>query len=37
LGLPNRTDVARLALFLSSIDAARITGQVISINGGLNT
>jgi 3-oxoacyl-[acyl-carrier protein] reductase len=37
LGLPSRTDVARLALFLSSDDAARITGQVISINGGLNT
>ena len=36
LGLPNRTDVARLALFLSSADAARITGQIISINGGLN-
>lgn len=37
LGLPNRTDVAQLALFLSSAEAARITGQVISINGGLNT
>jgi len=37
LGLPSRTDVAKLALFLSSNDAARITGQVISINGGLNT
>ncbi|MFT3930276.1 MAG: SDR family oxidoreductase [Spongiibacteraceae bacterium] len=36
LGLPNRSDVARLALFLSSADAARITGQIISINGGLN-
>lgn len=37
LGLPDRVDVARLALFLASVDAARITGQVISINGGLNT
>lgn len=37
LGLPTRADVARLALFLCSQDAARITGQVISINGGLNT
>jgi len=37
LGLPSRTDVAKLALFLSSADAARITGQIISINGGLNT
>lgn len=37
LGLPNRIDIARLVLFLSSADAARITGQVISINGGLNT
>lgn len=36
LGLPTRTDVARLALFLCGPDAARITGQVISINGGLN-
>lgn len=37
LGLPTRTDVARLALFLCGTDAARITGQIISINGGLNT
>lgn len=37
LGLPTQIDVARLALFLSGADAARITGQVISINGGLNS
>jgi len=37
LGLPSRTDVAQLALFLASATATRITGQVISINGGLNT
>jgi NAD(P)-dependent dehydrogenase (short-subunit alcohol dehydrogenase family) len=37
LGLPNRIDIARLVLFLASADAARITGQVISVNGGLNT
>lgn len=36
LGLPNALDVARLALFLCGPDSARITGQVISINGGLN-
>lgn len=36
LGLPTRTDVARLGLFLCGPDSARITGQVISINGGLN-
>jgi NAD(P)-dependent dehydrogenase (short-subunit alcohol dehydrogenase family) len=37
LGLPSRADVARLILFLSGADSARITGQIISINGGLNT
>lgn len=37
LGLPTRADIARLALFLCGPDSARITGQIISINGGLNT
>ena len=36
LGLPTPADIAPLALFLCSPGAARITGQVISINGGLN-
>jgi|KBSSwiStaDraftv2_1062776.scaffolds.fasta_scaffold25205_4 NAD(P)-dependent dehydrogenase (short-subunit alcohol dehydrogenase family) len=36
LGLPTPADVAPLAAFLCSDDAARITGQVISINGGLS-
>ncbi len=36
LGLPNPADIAPLALFLCSPGAAKITGQVISINGGLS-
>jgi NAD(P)-dependent dehydrogenase (short-subunit alcohol dehydrogenase family) len=36
LGLPSAADVAPLALFLCSDGARRITGQVISVNGGLN-
>jgi NAD(P)-dependent dehydrogenase (short-subunit alcohol dehydrogenase family) len=37
LGLPQATDIAPMAVFLCGPGAARITGQVISINGGLNT
>lgn len=36
LGLPTPKDIAPLALFLCGPDAAKITGQVISVNGGLN-
>ena len=36
LGLPTPADIAPMALFLCGAGAARITGQVISINGGLN-
>jgi 3-oxoacyl-[acyl-carrier protein] reductase len=36
LGLPTPRDIAPLALFLCGPGAARITGQVISVNGGLN-
>lgn len=36
LGLPTAEDIAPLALFLCSDGARRITGQVISVNGGLN-
>ncbi|MGH6747417.1 SDR family NAD(P)-dependent oxidoreductase [Novosphingobium sp.] len=36
LGLPTADDIAPLALFLCSDGAAKITGQVISVNGGLN-
>jgi 3-oxoacyl-[acyl-carrier protein] reductase len=36
LGLPKASDVASLALFLCGSGSAKITGQVISINGGLN-
>jgi 3-oxoacyl-[acyl-carrier protein] reductase len=36
LGLPTPADIAPMALFLCSPGAAKITGQVISINGGLN-
>lgn len=36
LGLPTPGDIAPLALFLCSPGASKITGQVISINGGLN-
>lgn len=36
LGLPSAADIAPMAVFLCSDDARKITGQVISINGGLN-
>jgi 3-oxoacyl-[acyl-carrier protein] reductase len=36
LGLPSPADIAPLALFLCGPGATRITGQVISINGGLS-
>ena len=36
LGLPCAADIAPLALFLCSPGAAKITGQIISVNGGLN-
>ena len=35
LGLPTAADIAPMAVFLCGPDASRITGQVISINGGL--
>jgi NAD(P)-dependent dehydrogenase (short-subunit alcohol dehydrogenase family) len=36
LGLPTAADIAPLVLFLCGEGARRMTGQVISINGGLN-
>ena len=36
LGLPTPKDIAPVALFLCGPNAAKITGQIISINGGLN-
>jgi 3-oxoacyl-[acyl-carrier protein] reductase len=36
LGLPSPKDIAPLALFLCGAGATKITGQIISINGGLN-
>jgi 3-oxoacyl-[acyl-carrier protein] reductase len=36
LGLPSPADIAPMTLFLCSPAASKITGQVISINGGLN-
>ncbi len=36
LGLPSPADIAPLVLFLLGPGSARITGQVISVNGGLN-
>lgn len=36
LGLPTAEDIAPLALFLCGDGAAKITGQIISVNGGLN-
>lgn len=36
LGLPTPADIAPMVLFLCGTGAAKITGQVISINGGLN-
>jgi NAD(P)-dependent dehydrogenase (short-subunit alcohol dehydrogenase family) len=37
LGLPTPADIAPLVLFLCGDGAKRITGQIISVNGGLNT
>lgn len=36
LGLPRAEDIAPMTVFLCGTGAAKITGQVISINGGLN-
>lgn len=36
LGLPTADDIAPLTLFLCGDGAAKITGQVISVNGGMN-
>jgi NAD(P)-dependent dehydrogenase (short-subunit alcohol dehydrogenase family) len=36
LGLPTPRDIAPLVLFLCGPDASKITGQIISVNGGLN-
>ena len=36
LGLPSAEDIAPITVFLCGPGAAKITGQVISINGGLN-
>jgi NAD(P)-dependent dehydrogenase (short-subunit alcohol dehydrogenase family) len=36
LGLPTAADIAPVVIFLCGDGASRITGQVISINGGLN-
>ena len=36
LGLPTAADIAPMTVFLCGAGAARITGQIISINGGLN-
>jgi len=36
LGLPSPSDIAPMVLFLCGEGAAKITGQIISINGGLN-
>ncbi len=37
LGLPTPADIAPLVVFLCSDQAKKMTGQIISINGGLNT
>jgi NAD(P)-dependent dehydrogenase (short-subunit alcohol dehydrogenase family) len=37
LGLPTPQDIAPLALFLCGPDATKMTGHVLSVNGGLNT
>ncbi len=36
LGLPTAEDIAPVTVFLCGVGAAKITGQVISVNGGLN-
>jgi NAD(P)-dependent dehydrogenase (short-subunit alcohol dehydrogenase family) len=36
LGLPTPADIAPMTVFLCGPGAARITGQIISVNGGLN-
>jgi NAD(P)-dependent dehydrogenase (short-subunit alcohol dehydrogenase family) len=36
LGLPTAEDIAPVTVFLCNDGAAKITGQVISVNGGLN-
>lgn len=36
LGLPSPKDMAPMCLFLCGPDSAKMTGQIISINGGLN-
>lgn len=36
LGLPTAEDIAPLALFLCGDGASKMTGQIISVNGGLN-
>lgn len=36
LGVPDADDVANLAVFLCSTGAARLTGQAISVNGGIS-
>lgn len=37
LGLPNPSDLTALAMYLLEPGSAKLTGQVISMNGGLNT
>ena len=37
LGLPTPKDIAPLALFLCGPDATKMTGHILSVNGGLNT
>jgi NAD(P)-dependent dehydrogenase (short-subunit alcohol dehydrogenase family) len=36
LGLPTAADIAPITVFLCGPGAEKITGQVISVNGGLN-
>ena len=36
LGLPTADDVAAAVVFLAGADAARMTGQVVSVNGGIS-
>ena len=36
LGLPDATEVADTVLWLASPGAAKVTGQVISVNGGIS-